>query len=280
MSTDPEKVREWALVLASQGIPYRIAQGPDGWELVIHPNDAPRAEAALGAYVRENAPDEADTAKPAGLHLSRAAIGAALALVGFHAVTGAWSAASPWFAAGSANAAAVRQGEVWRLVTALTLHADMGHVLANAVTLVLFGTAVLSLVGPGVGLWLIVLAGTLGNGVNVMVRWAGYDGVGASTAVFGAVGLLVGLQVARPGRRVGSRSQALASGVLLLALLGMSEQSDVMAHVLGLVMGVGLGAAWSRVGPGTIGTRAQAALLAGLVAFVAGCWWLARGTLS
>lgn len=280
MSTDPEKVREWALVLESQGIPYRIAQGPEGWELVIHPNDAPRAEAALGAYVRENVPDEAEPAKPVGLGLSHAAVGAALLLVALHAVTGAWSAASPWFAAGSANAEAVRQGEIWRLVTALTLHADMGHVLANAVTLVLFGTAVLSLVGSGVGLWLIVLAGALGNGVNVMIRWGGYDGVGASTAVFGAVGLLVGLQAARRGRRVGTRSQAIASGILLLALLGMSEQSDVMAHVLGLVAGVVLGAAWVRAAPGSVGSRGQALLLAGLVAFLAGCWWLAWSTVG
>ncbi len=36
-----------------------------------------------------------------------------------------------WLEAGAGHAAAIAHGEVWRAVTALTLHADGGHLLGN-----------------------------------------------------------------------------------------------------------------------------------------------------
>src|SRR2546430_9329762 len=50
-------------------------------------------------------------------------------------------------------------GEWWRAVTALTLHADAPHLLGNALASALLVTAVCQQLGPGVGLWLVLLAG-------------------------------------------------------------------------------------------------------------------------
>ena len=47
---------------------------------------------------------------------------AALAI--FFACTGPWTEGNPWFATGAVDSLAIVQGQWWRLVTALTLHAD------------------------------------------------------------------------------------------------------------------------------------------------------------
>ena len=46
---------------------------------------------------------------------------------------------SNWFVAGRVDGELIRQGEVWRLFTALTLHADVKHLLGNIVFGVFFG---------------------------------------------------------------------------------------------------------------------------------------------
>jgi len=275
----PERdlVREWALVLESQGIEAHIARQPDGWELVVHPRDADRAAQALDAYARENAARERATVPDVWPMRPHLPLLTALLMLAFHAASGPWAAASRWFDAGAANAALIRQGEWWRTVTALTLHADLGHVMANAVSLVLFGTAVASVFGSGLGMLLVLWSGAAGNAVNAWLRWHPYGGVGASTAVFGALGLLVGAQVARPRPGQGRRFTALVSGVLLLVLLGMGEHTDVVAHVLGFCAGLATGAAVAGRVNRASGTPAQAAWALAAAALVAGCWWLALG---
>ena len=64
---------------------------------------------------------------------------------------------------GSANALAIEDGELWRTLTALTLHADFAHLLANALSSLVFVTLLCRWIGPGAGLSLTVLAGALGN---------------------------------------------------------------------------------------------------------------------
>ena len=55
-----------------------------------------------------------------------------------------------WLDAGSLQATAVRQGEVWRAVTALTLHFDVAHLLGNLGFGMFFGWLAAQLLGPGV----------------------------------------------------------------------------------------------------------------------------------
>jgi membrane associated rhomboid family serine protease len=281
MADERERVRQWALVLDSQGIPYEIDRAADGWQLVVAPAHAEEAAAALAAYARENpAPRpaaEEETPRAHGGRLTPAVpIAAAVGLAAFHLVTGPWSAGGRWFAAGAADAAAIRDGEVWRTVTALTLHADVAHVLANGVTLALFGTALASVVGAGAALALAVASGAAGNAINVAARSSAYSGVGASTAVFGCVGALVGAQMTGRDRNRPGRWTALFSGVMLLVLLGSGQNTDVMAHALGFAAGTALGAVWGRWAPEAPSMRAQALLLSAGGLLVVVSWWLAR----
>ena len=139
---------------------------------------------------------------------------------------------------------------MWRTVTALFLHGSGTHLLSNLV----FGTVFLLLLsrilGPGMTALAVVAAGAAGNALNALVRPAIHTSIGASTAMFAAVGLLAALrQNWRAGRMsAGLRDWVpLAGGVMLLALLGFSEgQTDILAHVFGFASGVCAGSllAW------------------------------------
>jgi membrane associated rhomboid family serine protease len=291
MPGEEERARRWALVLDSQGIPYSLARGPEGLTIVVHPRDAERAGRALAAYEDENpawelAEDEEDEQAPDTRVAPLVAAGIALLLTAFHLYAGGYASAGlgdpsgRWLAAGSATAERILAGEWWRTVTALTLHADLGHVAANALSLLLFGTLVFQALGAGTGLALLVLAGAGGNALNALVRGPGHSAIGASTALFGAVGVLAGLQFGRERSLRGSRGALtpILAGVALLALLGSSPDSDVLAHLLGFVVGIPLGLAAGRLP--RPGTAAQAALLAGSLLLGAVCWALALGRLG
>jgi len=282
-----ETADEWALVLASQGLATRVRNVEGGFALEVPSEQAERAAAALAAYEAENPPRPADAAARAELEARESrigsghvriafAIGAALLL--FFLVTGPRSLRVDWFECGSAESARILVGELWRTVTALTLHANLAHVLSNALAGTLFLSAVFASLGPGLGIALVLLAGAGGNLLNALFQSPFHISVGASTSVFGAVGILAGLGVVRSRRRGrrGRRAWApIAAGVALVAMLGTGERSDVWAHVYGLAVGSALGLAAGLAGARPPALRWQLALGAGALAVVLACWALA-----
>jgi len=174
--------------------------------------------------------------------------------------------------------AAIRAGEWWRALTALTLHADAAHVLGNAVAAALLVSVVCQALGLGVGLGLVLLAGTLGNLLTAVAQRGPHVSVGASTAVFGAIGILAALRVVTPGRvRLGARRPwvILAATLVLLVLFGVGPDVDVLAHLFGLLAGLGVGylGALSARRPPTPTVQWLLAILA--AAALAGAWRLA-----
>src|SRR5437763_159481 len=81
--------------------------------------------------------------------------------------------------------------EWWRAVTALTLHVDVVHVAGNALAVAVLLPPLVQRFGAGAALWLLLLAGALGNVLAAMTHDPRHLAVGASTAAFGAVGVLV-----------------------------------------------------------------------------------------
>lgn len=273
-------VDDWALVLASQGIPAAVRRDDGLWVLAVPDAERDRARAALEAYDAENRPGRGRRDFPAvDPHPLRSAGLASAALLAFFLVTGPRNASSPWFERGSADAAKLLAGETWRAVTALTLHADGPHVAGNAVFGALFWSAVSRSLGPGLALGCVVLAGALGNLVNAWAQLGTHVSVGASTAVFGGVGILGGLGVTHR-LRLGARGRhawvPVAAGLGLLAMIGTAgERVDIWAHAFGLAAGVGVGAAAGRLAPPRPGTAWQwSGGALGLAALV-GAWWLA-----
>ena len=265
-SHDRSEARNHALVLVAVGIPCQLREDWEGVSLVVHEDDALRARWELDSYREENrrAP-LVSTAQRLGL-LTRAnaedpgsgdrvlpsppllgVIGYALVLLAGFGAQNRRPFGLDWTQLGAVDAAAVLDGALWRAVTGLTLHADPGHLLGNLVFGGGCGLLVGRQFGTGLGWLALVLAGTLGNLLNVAFQDAGHVAVGASTAVFGGLGFLAGAaQTARELRwRQGLRRWSpVAAGIMLVAFLGVGgERTDVGGHVAGFLAGVGLGVA-------------------------------------
>ena len=210
----------------------------------------------------------------------------ALLLLGFYIVTGPVAERAVWFGAGASDAVRVLHGEWWRTITALTLHADSNHVLANVALGAVVITAVMRRTGVGFGAALVVLAGTFGNLINAWAYGIHHSSIGFSTGVFGAVGILGGLTYVSamrghlPSWRRGRPAwTALAGALALLAMLGASERSDLLAHLFGTCAGivVGLLVGFSRAVPRHRG--AQLVIGISTLGVVVGAWVLALANL-
>jgi membrane associated rhomboid family serine protease len=281
------QARDWGLVLSAIGISSRVSRDSEGFALHVMSADAPRADAELSAYAKDVAtrsaalarrrrsrPPEATGPAPVGVALLTT-----LALIGFHGWTGPARASSSWFAEGSADVTAMGAGELWRAVTALCLHADLGHLAANALFLTFFLAAVGRSLGAGLALALVLLAGAGGNAVNAFLRSSEYVSLGASTAVFAAVGLLSGLGVVRRVQRGDRWRLALlpfAGGLGILAMVGSGGgRVDVFAHLFGLLVGTALGLGVALLVAKPPGPWVQVACGTGAVLAVLGSWQLA-----
>jgi membrane associated rhomboid family serine protease len=273
--------REWALVLTAGGIEHRLEPAPPAWTVLVSARHAAGASAMLGAYEAENRADASVESPPPGAVDGRWLGGLVAALlIAFFVVTGPRTSRSLWFEWGSASATLILDGEPWRVVTALTLHADLAHVLSNALACVLLVTAVGRSLGAGVGAWLVLLAGAGGNALTALAYGSHHVSVGASTSIFGAVGVLGALQVVARQRRPAPGRRpwvVVAASLLLLALLGTAEHADVAAHVFGLIVGGALGLIATLALRAPPGPKLQRALLLAAGLTVIGCWALALG---
>jgi rhomboid protease GluP len=255
-----------SLALEGMGIAHEVQSNEqDTWIIVVDDADAARAERVLAAWEGENAPRPEAPARPIyGPSLVGAV--AAVAIVSFAAFLGLTSSAR-WVERGSADATLILRGEWWRVATALTLHADAAHVVGNAAAVGILFTAVASRLGPALAAWLPLVAGLAGNAATALVTRSGHLSIGASTTVFGAVGILSALQV--PGRRAWL---TLGAGVALLGFLGTGERADLFAHLFGFLAGVVEGLALRRASPPRR-SPLQPALAAAAIAALAGAWW-------
>jgi membrane associated rhomboid family serine protease len=269
------EAEDWALVLTAAGIPSRLQPAAEVWTLFVPEADVAKACEALDAYDAEMpvaavAPPAAATATDTAWTIG---LITALLLLGFFAISGPPAAGSRWFARGAAAAGPMLHGEPWRAVTALTLHVDTVHVVGNAVATALLMPLVVQSLGPGVGAWLVLLAGAGGNMLAAVVHEPSHVAVGASTATFGAIGVLAALRLwLRPARR---RWWIVpVATVVLLAMLGMGRGADVAAHALGLLTGGVLGSI-GGVSRRPLAAPIQWVLAAAAALTVVACWHLA-----
>jgi len=270
---------EWALVLLAEGLAPTVVRERGAYALRVPARQEEPAAQILAAYARENRRPELPPAEPVVSGQLVAGFAASIGLLAFFLVTGPWSEGAIWFERGSADSRQILLGEVWRSVTALTLHADFAHAMANAIAGALFVTAVCRSWGQGLGCALVLAAGAGGNLLNACFRGDLHVSVGASTAVFGAVGVLGGVGLVRRRRRGarGRRSWApVAAALALLAMLGTAgERVDFGAHLFGLLVGGVLGSLVALALSRPPGALVQWGLAAASIASIPLCWWLA-----
>ena len=247
--------RESHLVLDAAGISAETVFRDGGWRLIVHRSDLATATAELEAYWREN-PRRSESRGPAvpvygGAAVAIFAYAGVLILVAILTAQSAYGL--DWLSAGRTQAGRVMAGEWWRIVTALTLHLDAGHLLANLTFGVAFGYLAGRILGGGVAWLTILIAGALGNLLNAMVQPAPHSSIGASTAVFATLGVMVS-HALRPWtpvpERLLKRWSPLIGGVVLFSFTGMGgERTDVVAHVTGFFAGLVIGGVACRLPP-------------------------------
>jgi len=266
-------------------IPHRVVPTDIGFAVMVPPKMVAPAMAALDAQDKEAAEGLARDQPPPDHGPSFVGMGVGITLVAFFVVAGPRTGPDlqGWFRQGSAvSDAIVHNHEVWRAVTALTLHADVMHVAGNTVASLVFVTALGRWLGGGLAVLATLLAGVAGNLLTAYIYKTSHNVVGASTSTFGALGVLGGLQFVRRFRlrAVGRLRRAMlgiAAALGLLAMLGMGERSDVVAHATGTGFGVLFGALLGLGLRRSVRNLGQALALLSAVAILVGAWLLAFG---
>ncbi len=244
---------DWSLVLASQGIETVIdeAQEGGGWGLLVAEQDCAKALKTLRQYRVENRdwPWRQSLPWPEMRFDWSSAVWAGM-LILFQCLAVRHTG---FRAAGIMDSAAVFSGQWWRIFTAMTLHADVGHLATNlSIGIVLIGLA-MGRYGTGTGLLAAWLAGAVGNIASLFFNARPFAGLGASGMVMGALGLLAAsslLPGAHRRRSMNHFLSGLAAGTMLFVLYGLAPGTDLAAHFGGFVAGLVLGALLTQMPPG------------------------------
>jgi len=126
-------------------------------------------------------------------------------------------------------------GQWWRLVTAVFLHAGLLHIVLNLWCLFDLGPAVESLFSTAKFIFFYLVAGVAGFVVSFL--WSPYGvSIGASGAILGLIGVLIGASMHHGGLGREMRSQ-LWRWVLYILIFGLFFATDNAAHIGGLGAG-------------------------------------------
>ena len=243
-----KSAQDAGLVLTAVDIDNELRHNDGVWEVLVRSQYAAGAERELLSYRNENPPGVGRKLRPVPIVDSgiNGILGYLVVIWGVLLLEQRETFGHVWRAAGRMQAGLVTSGEWWRTVTAQTLHLDLGHIAANSVFGAFFGLFAGRALGSGWAWLSILLAGALGNGLNAFIQPPDHRAVGASTAVFAALGLIAAFSWRRGyyrGRIGWRRSLApVIAGIALLAYTGTGdENTDIMAHLTGFAAGFGFG---------------------------------------
>jgi membrane associated rhomboid family serine protease len=242
-----QQAEEWSLVLLSQQLESVVEQTNENglWQLSVPSDQCGRALRILRQYKIEN------RVRPL-LPLTGQKLMFDWGNLWFFAVLiavfiGNETAGGNLTAWGRMDSTAFLSGQWWRPATAILLHHDLPHLIANAVIGMLFLGVAGGLFGTGRAFLISFSSGLLANLAACWFHPGGYLAVGASGAVMGTLGLITSHSLfdrSGDGTAPQRTLRGVAGGLLLLILLGFDPQprTDVLAHVFGFSIGLLLGA--------------------------------------
>ena len=278
-----DQANTYGLVLTSCGLPYSMVRSGSGWEIWVDETIHARALDLVAQYDAENSQQPPLDAQRAQEHnKTYTGIGVSLFLLACNMAVNMFGGIGKIAGKYGASAFDILNGDVYRTVTSLMLHADTPHLAGNMAGIAIFGTWVCNITGAGVGWLMILLTGILGNLANAALFQYGHNSIGASTAVFGAVGFLAAYQLDRKIKVADQRKKAwlpLAGGLALLAFLGSGAHSDLTAHLFGFLAGIFLGLVYAMYLHRLLKKRHQTYCMAATIGIVIFSWLWASDVL-
>jgi membrane associated rhomboid family serine protease len=249
--TGLHEAQEHALVILAMNQPCWVVESMPGGGYVLRadPDALPGIRREIDAYdaeQRRTVPIRDASAEPT---LYPAAGWVALVWSIVLAAVFLWQQVDPKLVrfAASSSIELIDHDEWWRPFTALFLHADVAHLVGNLFGGALFGVLASRLLGA-VRAWpLILLSGAVGNAcTSWLTHPAEFSSIGASTAVFAALGLLSGsgfVSLMRIDVKLSllRLTAPVIGGIALLGWMGGSSpgsNTDVLGHVTGFVFGL------------------------------------------
>ena len=235
-----------ALVLASLQIPHEIIEDALSCALIVPAAFSAQAMEQIWLYDEEN-PPRRPSPKVAASYQDPVpgVVGYTVIICAFAWFAGLSSFGQDWLGAGRIDGVLIRNGEWWRTVTALTLHSGLSHLAGNIVFGALFGLFAGRLLGSGIAWLAIILAAAAGNAFNTLLLESAHRSIGASTAVFAALGIVAGfvwrgklMSQERWPYRIGP----VVGGFALLMYTGTGDaNTDIGAHLMGFLCGFASG---------------------------------------
>jgi membrane associated rhomboid family serine protease len=277
-------VRDSVLALQARGIPHSVQVNGAGARVLVLTQDATAALSELRDFAAEVATWQTASSPPPPIRskglLAALSFGLVCAVMFPIGQRGAFGL--NWWDQGLMSAGLVRDGEWWRAVTALTLHVDAQHLVGNLLFGSLFGVLAAHSLGSGLAWFCTLAAGAIGNLAESFLTSPDHTAVGASTAIFGTLGLMVTSEWTRRGQQRAPwvrRVAPLFGGAVLFGWLGVGDGSgrvDVLAHATGFMAGAALGVAVGRWHlPERLGSTAQRGLAAVTLLTAAVAWTVA-----
>ncbi len=279
-SRNRQSCSDRALVLTASRIPHQMVDDGITAALVVPAEYSARAVLELRLYDDENPPVRPKRQKQVAYQdavpgvIGYVLIISAIAWLAGYSVFG-----YDWFDAGRVDGALIRGGEWWRTITALTLHSGARHIIGNLVFGAFFGFFAGRLMGSGVAWLAIVAAAASGNAANTLLLESAHRSVGASTAVFAALGLVAGFvwrgELMRQDRW-SYRYGPIIGGLALLMFTGTGgPNTDIGAHLFGFVCGFLAGMLLVALGPVPTDHRSQSVAGGIAILLVATSWIVA-----
>ena len=277
------RAHDAGLAVLAAGRPYWVYPENQEFVLVVSAREAEwlASEVAILAAGNHSRPSDG----PQGPPLKPVSRMPAIAVVVFPALIFIWQSTTSKLTESGLNSSVsvLEQGEWWRLFTAVTLHGDLGHLLGNSIALPIFGYLGSRYLGSGLAWLTILLLAALANFTNVLLAGEEeFRSLGASTAVFAALGLLAGVPTGwylRSRKPVCRREWGvpLVGGCILFFWLGGGDYpTDIGGHLWAFLFGIlaAIPLAYFLVGQ-RLGSRWQNFILAFTGMVLGGSWFLA-----
>jgi rhomboid protease GluP len=140
------------------------------------------------------------------------------------------------------NAKILESNEVWRLVTGMFVHANVGHLANNMFGLIMFGTALEDWLKKWQYFIVYIISGLIGNIFQLLLTPPNSIGLGASGAIFGLMGAVYIFTYKE------NRFVLIYGSIYLVIYIYSSFAPGVgtWAHIFGLIGGVVLGSIFKK----------------------------------